>query len=111
ITIEDLTAHRASVLAAMRSRFRELHVSVVPPNSQGFALLQMFALLERLGIDPDLDGLDAGRIARVIDVVNGDRDRHLADADRMLVHPSTLLEDGHLAALADRSAAAPAHAH
>jgi gamma-glutamyltranspeptidase/glutathione hydrolase len=71
----------------------------------------MLVLLERLGIDPDLDGPDAGRIARMIDVVNGDRDRHLADADRMLVHPSTLLEDGHLAALADRSAAAPAHAH
>ena len=33
--------------------------SVVPPNSQGFVLLQILALLERLGIDPDLDG--AGR--------------------------------------------------
>ena len=116
ITIEDLAAHRASVLAAMRSRFRDLHVSVVPPNSQGFTLLQMFALVERLGIDPDLDGQDAGRIARVIDAVNGDRDRHLADPDRMRVHPSTLLEDGHLAALGDEAtattaAAAPAHAH
>ncbi len=111
ITIEDLAAHRASVLAAMRSRFRDLHVSVVPPNSQGFTLLQMFALLDRLGIDPDLDGPDAGRIARVIDAANADRDRHLADPDRMLVHPSTLLEDGHLAALGEEVSAAPAHAH
>jgi len=38
---------------------------------------------------------------RVIDASNLDRDRHLADADRMDVHPSTLLDDGHLAGLAD----------
>jgi gamma-glutamyltranspeptidase/glutathione hydrolase len=111
ISIDDLAAHRASLLAAMRSRFLDLHVSVVPPNSQGFALLQMLALLERFGIDPDLDGADAGRIARVIDAVNADRDRHLADPDRMLVQPSTLLEDGHLAVLRDEAAAALAHAH
>ncbi len=111
MSIDDLAAHRATLLAAMRSPFRGLHVSVVPPNSQGFALLQMLALIDRLGITPDLDGPDAGRIARVIDVVHADRDRHLADADRMLVHPSTLLEDGHLAALAGEAAAAPARAH
>jgi gamma-glutamyltranspeptidase/glutathione hydrolase len=111
MTIDDLAAHRATLLAALRSPFRDLHVSVVPPNSQGFALLQMLALIDRLEIDPDLDGPDAGRIARVIDVVHGDRDRHLADADRMLVHPSTLLEDGHLAGLAGQAAASPAHAH
>ena len=111
MSIEDLAAHRATVLAAMRSPFRDLHVSVVPPNSQGFALLQMLALIDRLEIDPDLDGPEAGRIARVIDVVHADRDRHLADADRMLVHPSTLLEDGHLAGLAGEAAASAAHAH
>jgi gamma-glutamyltranspeptidase/glutathione hydrolase len=111
MSTDDLTAHRASVLAAMRSPFRDLHVSVVPPNSQGFALLQMLALIDRLAIGPDLDGPEAGRIARVIDVVHADRDRHLADADRMLVHPSTLLDDGHLAGLAGEAATAPAHAH
>jgi gamma-glutamyltranspeptidase/glutathione hydrolase len=75
-------------------------------------LLQIFALLERLGIEPDLDGANAGRIARVIDAANMDRDRHLADADRMNVHPSTLLEDGHLAGLADEAgrSRAPLHA-
>ena len=30
-----------------------------------------------------------------------DRDRHLADPDHMTAHPSTLLDDGHLASLAD----------
>jgi len=107
ITLEDLAAHDASTLAAMRTAFRDLHVSVVPPNSQGFVLLQTLALLERLGIEPNLDGPDAGRIADVIRVTNADRDRHLAGAERMLVHPSTLLDDGHLASLADAMRDAP----
>jgi len=109
ITIKDLAAHEASVLAPMRGAFGDLHVSVVPPNSQGYVLLQILALLQRLRVEADLDGSQAGRIARVIEVANGDRDRHLADPDRMAVHPSTLLDDGHLASLADESRdAAPA---
>ncbi len=109
---DDLARHDASVLAALRSPYRDWHVSVVPPNSQGFVLLQILSLLERLGIEPDLDGANAGRIARVIEAANRDRDRHLADADRMDVHPSTLLEDGHLAGLADEAgrSRAPLHA-
>jgi gamma-glutamyltranspeptidase len=106
ITLEDLAAHRAVLLAAMRAPFRDSHVSVVPPNSQGFVLLQILSLIERLGLDPDPDGPDAGRIADVIRVANADRDRHLADAERMTVHPSALLDDGHLAALADEARAA-----
>jgi gamma-glutamyltranspeptidase/glutathione hydrolase len=103
ITNDDLAAHSAVVFAAMQARFRDLHVSVVPPNSQGFVLLQILSLIERLGLDPDPDGPDAGRIADVIRAANADRDRHLADAERMVVHPSTLLDDGHLAALADEA--------
>ena len=75
---------------------------VVPPNSQGFTLLEMLALVERLGIDPDPLGPDADVLARVFAAANRDRDHHLADPDAMRVHPSTLLDDGHLAGLADR---------
>ena len=39
--IDDLARHDASVLAALRSPYRDWHVSVVPPNSQGFVLLQI----------------------------------------------------------------------
>jgi gamma-glutamyltranspeptidase/glutathione hydrolase len=56
-----------------------------------------------------MDGPDAGRIARVIEAANADRDRHLADPDRMAVHPSTLLDDGHLAGLADQAGPAAPH--
>ena len=101
IAIEDLAAHRALVLPPLGAAFRDLHVSVVPPNSQGFVLLEILALLERLGIDADPHGPEAGTIAQVFVSTARDRDRHLADPDHMTVHPSTLLDDGHLASLAD----------
>jgi gamma-glutamyltranspeptidase/glutathione hydrolase len=97
----DLEAHRADLLPPLRGRYRELDLSVVPPNSQGFVLLQALALVERLGIDPDPFGPDAAILARIFGATAADRDRHLADPDRMVVHPSTLLDDGHLAGLAD----------
>ena len=101
IAIEDLAAHRALVLPPLRAAFRDLHVSVVPPNSQGFVLLEILALLERLGVDADPHGPEAGAIALVFAAAARDRDRHLADPDHMTAHPSTLLDDGHLASLAD----------
>jgi gamma-glutamyltranspeptidase len=101
MTVEDLAAHTADVLSPLVGRYRDLDVRVVPPNSQGFALLQMLALAERLGIDPDPLGPDAGVLALAFAAANRDRDRHLADADTMRVRPSTLLDDGHLAGLAD----------
>lgn len=102
MTLDDLAAHRADVVAPLIGRYRDLDLRVVPPNSQGFALLQMLALAERLGIDPDPLGPDAGTLARVFAAANRDRDHHLADAESMLVHPSTLLDDGHLAGLASQ---------
>src|SRR5204863_264178 len=101
ITIEDLAGHRAPVRPPLTAAFRDLHVSVVPPNSQGFVLLEILALLERLRVDADPHGPEAGTIARVFASCARDRDRHLADPDHMTVHPSTLLDDGHLASLAD----------
>ena len=100
MTLDDLAAHTADIVAPLVGRYRDLDVRVVPPNSQGFALLQMLALAERLGIDPDPLGPDAGVLALAFAAVNRDRDRHLADADAMRVHPSTLLDDGHVAGLA-----------
>ena len=102
ITMDDLAAHRADVVPPLSGRYRDLDVRVVPPNSQGFTLLEMLALAERMGIDPDPLGPDAGTLALVFAAANRDRDHHLADPDAMRVHPSTLLDDGHLAGLADR---------
>ena len=64
-------------------------------------LLEILSLLERLRVDADPHGPEAGAIALVFAAAARDRDRHLADPDQMTAHPSTLLDDGHLASLAD----------
>ena len=61
----------------------------------------MLTLIERLQIDPDPLGPDAGVLARIFRAAARDRDLHLADPDAMRIHPSTLLDDGHLASLDD----------
>jgi len=103
MTIQDLASHTADLVPPLIGRYRDLDVRVVPPNSQGFALLQMLALVERLEIDPDPLGPDLGTLAHVFAAASRDRDRHLADPTTMVVHPSTLLDDGHLAGLADEA--------
>jgi gamma-glutamyltranspeptidase / glutathione hydrolase len=101
ITTDDLAAHKANVLPPLRAPFRDLHVSVVPPNSQGLVLLEILATIERLGLDPDPFGPDVGSLAHAFAAASRDRDRHLADPEHMRIHPAGLLDDGHLAALAD----------
>ena len=101
IDTADMAGHRADLGSPLRSRHGDVDVLVHPPNSQGFVLLEALSVIERLGIDPDPLGPDAGTIAHVLRAAARDRDRHLADPDRMRVHPSTLLDDGHLGAVGD----------
>jgi gamma-glutamyltranspeptidase/glutathione hydrolase len=61
----------------------------------------MLAATQRLELDPDPFGPDAGTLALTAWAASFDRDHHLADPDAMRIHPSTLLGDGHLAALCD----------
>lgn len=100
LTMDDLAAHEATIVPPLRAAWRGHHLSVAPPNSPGYSLLQILLLAERLGLDPDPTGTDAGRWARLFMAAEVDVRRHLADPDRMLVHVSTLLDDGHLATLA-----------
>jgi gamma-glutamyltranspeptidase/glutathione hydrolase len=101
ITVEDLRAHTAELGAPLITRYRDLDVQVCPPNSQGFVLLEILALVERMGLDPDPVGADAAMLARVFRAAARDRDLHLADADAMRIHATALMDDGHLASLAD----------
>jgi gamma-glutamyltranspeptidase/glutathione hydrolase len=101
LTTEDLAGHTADLVPPLRGRYRDLDISVTPPGSQGFVLLEALAAVERLGIDPDPLGPDAATIARVLMAASADRDRHLADATSMRVHVSSLLDEGHIAALCD----------
>jgi gamma-glutamyltranspeptidase/glutathione hydrolase len=101
MSTDDLASHEALILPPLLGPLGTLHVGVAPPPSPGSALLQILALTERLGLEPDPLGPDAGSLAQVVAATMRDVRRHLADPDRMLVHPSSLLDDGHLAALAD----------
>jgi gamma-glutamyltranspeptidase len=101
IDAADMAGHRADLGTPLRARFGDVDVLVHPPNSQGFVLLESLSVIERLGIAPDPLGPAAGTIAHVLRAAARDRDRHLADPDRMRVHASMLLDDGHLGAVAD----------
>jgi gamma-glutamyltranspeptidase/glutathione hydrolase len=105
ITLADLAGHEPVVMPTVRRSWRDLHVEVAPPPSPGFSLLQILALAERLGLDPDPAGADAGRWARLFLAAEHDVHRHLADPDRMQVEVAALLGDEHLGALAAEAAA------
>lgn len=103
ISLEDLAAHEASIVPPLlgRSEAVGVHLAVAPPNSQGYALLQLLSALDRLRADPDPHGAGAGTLARIFLESLRDVRRHLADPERMTVHPSTLLDDGHMAAFCE----------
>ncbi len=107
IALEDLASHRPELDSPLAARYRDLHVSVAPPNSQGFALLEMLLAVERLEIDPDPLGADPALLAEVFAAASADRDRHNADPRYAQVPVGTLLDEGHIAALCDEVRAGP----
>jgi gamma-glutamyltranspeptidase/glutathione hydrolase len=82
-------------------RYRGVDVAVAPPNSQGFALLQTLAMIERLELDPDPIGRDAVALAEIARATGIDRDRHNADPQHLRLPVGSLLDDGHIAAMCD----------
>ena len=100
-TLEDLARHVPEIDSPLSGRYRDLHVSVVPPNSQGFVLLEILGAIEALGIDPDPLGPDAPILAELFHATAVDRDRHNADPRSARVPVGTLLDEGHIAGLRD----------
>ena len=100
---DDLAGHRAETVPPLIGRYRDLDVRVVPPNSQGFVLLEVLAGIERMELDPDPLGPDAGLLALVFRAASADRDRHNADPHVERVPIVTLLDDGHIAGLIDEA--------
>ncbi len=107
MTLKDLASHGPELDPPLAARYRDLHVSVVPPNSQGFALLEMLLAAERLEIDPDPLGAEAALLAEVFAAASADRDRHNADPRSARVPVGTLLDEGHIAALCDQVRGGP----
>lgn len=103
IAAEDLLIHDPELDSPVMGRYRDLDVSVPPPNSQGFVLLQILAGIEHLDIHPDPLGADAPMLANLFRVTAADRNRHNADPRHARVPVGTLVDDGHVAALCDEA--------
>jgi gamma-glutamyltranspeptidase len=112
MSVEDLRSHAAELVEPLVHRYRGLEIRTSPPTSQGFVMLQALAVIERLGIDPDPLGIDAGTIALAFVAAARDRDAHLADPEFMSVPVEALLSDDHLDEMTDgvRRAATAARA-
>ena len=101
MTLDDLQGYKPEVTQPLVGSYLDLEVLVAPPNSQGFVLLQVLATVEKLELDPDPLGVDAGVLADVFRRTAADRAQFLADPRRAHVPVEELLSEEHLARIAD----------
>jgi gamma-glutamyltranspeptidase len=104
--LDDLAGHRSDWVAPLRVDYRGRIATNLPPNSQGFAALEILGVLDRF----DLAAL-AGDPAATVDLVVRatalafeDRDRYLTDPAFSDVPVDRLLGAAHLEELAGRVA-------
>jgi gamma-glutamyltranspeptidase len=118
LSADDLAAHRSVWAEPLRVGYRGRVALAPPPNSQGFAALQILGLLEHVDVAGLADDPAAyvDRLVRATALAFQDRDRHLTDPDHMDVDARDLLDPEYLAERADglrddapaRALAAPA---
>ena len=81
LCVDDFSAHRSEWLAPIDVRYRGRWALNVPPNSQGFAALEILGLLERFDVaalaDDPVGYVDL--VVRATQVAFEDRDRYLTD--------------------------------
>jgi gamma-glutamyltranspeptidase/glutathione hydrolase len=100
ITAADLAGHRTEFVDPLSLSYRGLQVYTSPPNSQGFTLLLILALLEELELD-DVGSPDQVAVSAVVADRSGRvRDEQLADPVAMDADAVTLLGRSQLAELA-----------
>ncbi len=106
LTLDDLAAHESELATPLAGGFDGLEVLTAPPNSQGFVLLEILAAIEALNGRAELDGDEAGVLARLFALTAGDRDRHLADPRFAEIPLADLLSATHARDLAREAASA-----
>jgi oxamate amidohydrolase len=104
LSAADLEAHRTDVSPALHRTVGGERLLTMAPNSQGYVLPQIMAMVERIGL-ADAFAAGAPMLATVFALAADDRDRHLADPAAMPVPVEELLADAHIAGLADRALA------
>ena len=111
MTADDIAAHHGDWVEPISTRYRDVEVATMPPNSQGIAALIAFNVLSVLEW-PMGEPLSANRLHAQIEslkVAWSERDRCVADPDRGLADPSVLLSSEHAAGLASRLSPERAH--
>ena len=99
LTADDLAAHRSDWVEPARTAYRGRSVVAPPPNSQGFAGLQILGMLEHVDVaalaeDP-VGYVDA--VVRATALAFEDRDRYLCDPASGDIPLERLLDPAYLA--------------
>jgi gamma-glutamyltranspeptidase/glutathione hydrolase len=97
MTAEDIAEHRGDWVDPISTRYRDIDVATIPPNSQGITGLMALNILSVLDW-PMGQPLSADRLHAQIEAVKvawSERDRCVADPDRGLADPSQLLSAAH----------------
>jgi gamma-glutamyltranspeptidase / glutathione hydrolase len=102
LTADDIAEHRGDWVEPISTRYRDVEVATIPPNSQGITALMALNVLSIL--DWPMDASIARLHAQIeaIKVAWSERDRCVADPDRGLADPSQLLSPEHAGRLASR---------
>jgi gamma-glutamyltranspeptidase len=83
LTVEDFARHRSDWVAPVSLPYRGRTILSTPPNSQGFAALEILGMLESFDVaalaDQPVDYIDL--VVRATKLAFADRDRYLTDPD------------------------------
>jgi gamma-glutamyltranspeptidase/glutathione hydrolase len=104
MTAEDIADHRGNWVDPISTRYADVEVATIPPNSQGITALMGLNVLSALDW-PMGEPLSADRLHAQIEAVKvawSERDRCVADPDRRLVDAAELLTAEHATWLASR---------
>jgi gamma-glutamyltranspeptidase/glutathione hydrolase len=111
MTPDDIAAHRGEWVDPVSTRYADVEVATMPPNSQGITALIALNVLSALDW-PMGAPLSAERLHAQIEAVKvawSERDRCVADPDRGLCGPSELLAPDHAEWLASRLSPSASH--
>jgi gamma-glutamyltranspeptidase/glutathione hydrolase len=102
LTTEDLTSFTAQADTPLSAPYGDLRVWTCPPNSQGFLLLEILAIISALPPGMDLLGADAYVLAAIFGQASCDRGRLLADPALGTTSIDEVLEDPYVRRIAER---------
>ena len=99
---DDIAAHHGDWVESISTRYRDVDVATMPPNSQGITALMALNVLSALDWHSDVPRLHAQ--VEAVKVAWSERDRCVTDPDRGLADTAELLSSEHAASLAARLA-------